>query len=104
MRLGLAPSLGVATLLCSTVAAAEPTVSATPAAPVAPAAAAVPPAGSQVGPLPVLAGFRDGFFVRDEHDNFRLYLRARLNLDFNAFFGPGVADVTAPDGGAALTP
>jgi hypothetical protein len=51
-----------------------------------------------------LAGFQDGFFLRHAEDWFRLYPRARLNLDFNSSFGPGVTALRATDGGTALGP
>ena len=51
-----------------------------------------------------LAGFQDGFFLRHAQDWFRLYPRARLNLDFNSSFGPGVSELRAVDGGTALGP
>lgn len=64
-------------------------------------ARAEPDAPAPSGPL---AGFNDGFFIRDPSDNFRLYPRARVNVDFHGFFGPGVADVPAADGGVGLSP
>jgi hypothetical protein len=51
-----------------------------------------------------LAGFQDGFFLRDAHDWFRLYPRARLNVDLNGSAGPGVTELKAADGGTALGP
>jgi hypothetical protein len=51
-----------------------------------------------------LAGFQDGFFLRDAHDWFRLYPRARLNLDLNGSAGPGVYSLKGVDGGTALGP
>lgn len=51
---------------------------------------------------PPLAGFNGGFFLRDAHDNFRLYPRGRVQVDFNSYFGEGVSKVLAPDGGNAL--
>ena len=65
-------------------------------------------AAAQPAPAPdppaVLAGFQEGFFLRDAHDWFRLYPRARLNLDLNGSLGPGVSELKAVDGGTALTP
>jgi hypothetical protein len=51
---------------------------------------------------PPLAGWHDGFFLRDSHDYFRLYPRARLQLDFNSFFGAGVDEIAAADDGNSL--
>src|SRR4051812_930095 len=60
---------------------------------------------SDEGPAFVpLAGFNDGFYLRDSHDNFRLYPRGRLNLDWYSSMGPGVSEVKATDGSAALAP
>jgi hypothetical protein len=84
MRFRWAPLAGVAALLLSSRARAEE-----------------PPPPHQHKPL---AGFRDGFFVRDPDDVFRLYFRGRLNLDGYGFLGPGVSSVSAPDGGTALVP
>lgn len=40
-----------------------------------------------------LAGFRSGlFYLRDASDEFRLYLRGRLQFDEYNYFGPGVPD------------
>ena len=49
-----------------------------------------------------LAGWHGSFFLRDPHDNFRLYPRGRLHIDFNGFAGPGVSSVKGVDGGTAL--
>jgi hypothetical protein len=51
-----------------------------------------------------LAGFREGFFVRDRHDYARFYPRFRINLDFMSSLGPHVADLKGADGGVALAP
>jgi hypothetical protein len=51
-----------------------------------------------------LAGFQDGFFLRERHDWFRIYPRARLNLDLNGSVGPGVSQLKGADGGTALGP
>jgi hypothetical protein len=75
----------LALLLCPSLAAAEEPVTTPPAA-------------------KPLAGFHDGFFVRDRQDIFRLYFRGRFNLDAYGFAGPGVAALSAPDGGTALVP
>lgn len=42
-----------------------------------------------------LAGFRNGlFFLRDRHDDFRLYPQARAQVDGFSYFGPGVSHTT----------
>src|SRR4249919_1854759 len=58
-----------------------------------------PPADTtpaQVAPkdaAPPLAGWHGGlFYLRDENDNFRLYLQARAQVDIYSYFGPGVPD------------
>ncbi|HEY4118659.1 MAG TPA: porin [Byssovorax sp.] len=44
---------------------------------------------------PPLAGYHGGaFYLRDEHDNFRLYLQGRAQIDAYTYFGPGVSDST----------
>jgi len=39
-----------------------------------------------------LAGWHGRFFLRDSEDYFRLYPRARMQLDFHSTFGEGVSD------------
>jgi hypothetical protein len=40
-----------------------------------------------------LAGYHGGvFYLRDPHDNFRLYLQGRAQIDTYTYFGPGVSD------------
>ncbi|MCC6552687.1 MAG: hypothetical protein IT372_06645 [Polyangiaceae bacterium] len=51
-----------------------------------------------------LAGWNGNFFLRDPNDYFRLYPKGRLQADFYSFFGSGVSDVKAADGGNALQP
>jgi hypothetical protein len=80
MHIRWSPALGIAAVLISSTAAAEPADSAP------------------------IAGYRDGFYVRDPGDHFRLYPRVRLNIDAYSFFGPGVADVPADGGGVGLAP
>jgi phosphate-selective porin len=42
---------------------------------------------------PPLAGWHGGlFYLRDENDNFRLYLQGRAQVDLYSYFGPGVPD------------
>ena len=54
-------------------------------------------------PEPVeLAGWADGFFIRDAKDYFRFFPRALLQTDVYGFAGPGVAAVPAVDGGVGL--
>ena len=45
-----------------------------------------------------LAGWHNGyFFLRDRHDNFRLYLQGRLQVDSVLYFGPGVPESSLKD-------
>src|SRR5580700_8880119 len=40
------------------------------------------------------SGWHSGtFFLRDENDNFRLYVQGRVHVDFVSFFGPGVGSL-----------
>ncbi|HEY4122957.1 MAG TPA: porin, partial [Byssovorax sp.] len=67
----------------------------------------VPVATTEVGDDPSrwpLAGWNKVFFLRDSHDWFHLYPGGRVNVDADAFFGPGVSDTLAPDGGNGLQP
>ncbi|WP_231511332.1 porin [Chondromyces apiculatus] len=48
------------------------------------------------------AGWHDVFFLRGLGDTFRLYPMARLHLDAHTFFGAGVDDFAATEGGNAL--
>lgn len=59
-------------------------------------------AASQAVKEPPLAGWHEGFFLRDPGDHFRLYPRGRLHLDFHSF--PGQPTGTAAEGGAAMQP
>jgi len=50
-----------------------------------------PPPESEIPPP--LAGWHGGlFYLRDEHDNFRLYFQGRSQIDVYSYFGPGVPD------------
>lgn len=49
-----------------------------------------------------LAGWHGSFYIRDPHDWIRAYPKARVHIDYNGFFGPGVTDIKAADGGNAL--
>jgi phosphate-selective porin len=74
---------------------AEPPPGASPAA--APITdAPPPPPEAPVEPIvapPPLAGWHGGlFYLRDENDDFRLYLQGRAQVDFYSYFGPGVPD------------
>lgn len=52
-----------------------------------------PPKAEADGPPPPLAGWHGGvFYLRDEHDNFRLHIQGRMQLDGFSYFGPGVSD------------
>lgn len=109
MRTLLLPSCAALSLLVAASARAQPADSPPPpTAPLAPTAqpADSPPPAGFIAPAnaPPLAGFHDGFFLRDPRDYFRLYPRARLNLDFYSSFGPGVGAVKAVDGGTAFGP
>lgn len=76
--------------------APEPPAAAPKAFPMEPEVAAPAPSG------PPLAGWHDGFFLRDSNDYFRLYPKGRLHLDFHSFFGPGLHGdngVSASSGG-----
>jgi len=77
-------------------------VEATPAGPAALPAAAMP-APLPAAPIPTnaalgddgnpLAGWHNGvFFLRDQSDDYRLYLQGRAQVDFYSFAGPGVPD------------
>jgi hypothetical protein len=79
MRRGLGAALLSAMLALSTGAAAD-------------APAGAEPAGAEAPQ----AGFRDGFFLRDARDRFRLYPTGLVHLDFYSSFGPGVVDAAAP--------
>lgn len=59
------------------------------------------PSESRDGGRP-LAGWHNGFFIRDPKDYFHIYPRLRIHLDFNSYLGPGVNDVSAADGGNSL--
>ncbi|MEO6602262.1 MAG: porin, partial [Polyangiaceae bacterium] len=42
-----------------------------------------------------LAGYHGGlFYLRDEADNYRLYLQGRAHVDFYSYAGPGVSNAT----------
>jgi phosphate-selective porin len=73
-----------------------PPAPAPPPAPPAPAieTPAPPPAAVEpILPPPPLAGWHGGlFYLRDENDNFRLYLQGRAQVDVYSYFGPGVPD------------
>ncbi len=88
MKLTAMAGLGAATLLCARGALADLSPGLLPPQP-------------EDAPL---AGFHDGFFLRDQDDNFRLYPRGRINIDMYGFAGPGVSQVKAADGSTALAP
>ena len=76
--------------------------------PVPPTAAAPPPMEAPAPPPPEvhdqsplatdahpMAGYHNGvFYLRDENDNFRLYVQGRAQVDAYSFFGPGVPDTS----------
>lgn len=57
---------------------------------------------SQAVKEPPLAGWNNGFFLRDPGDYFRFYPRGRLQLDFHSF--PGAPTGTAAEGGVEMQP
>jgi phosphate-selective porin len=64
-----------------------------PPAPATEIPPAAPPPAPDFTPPPPLAGWHGGlFYLRDENDNFRLYLQGRSHVDFYSYFGPGVPD------------
>jgi Phosphate-selective porin O and P len=56
-----------------------------------------------VSAMPILAGWNNGFFLRDADNYFTLFPTALIQTDFYSFFGPGVSAVPAPSGGAGLS-
>jgi phosphate-selective porin len=76
--------------------APEPPPPAPSPAPTTDAAPAPPPPAPSPEPAvapPPLAGWHGGvFYLRDENDNFRLYLQGRAQVDFYSYFGPGLPD------------
>lgn len=121
MRIAISSLVGMAFLLSTANASAQPQPGpADPpiASPVAPSDAPPepPPPGANAGGHPAppepsatpfsseqadqwegedelpLAGWHGRFFLRDPEDYFRLYPRARMQLDFHSTFGPGVSD------------
>ncbi|MBK8252802.1 MAG: hypothetical protein IPK82_09055 [Polyangiaceae bacterium] len=51
---------------------------------------------------PPIAGWNNGFFIRDPGDHFRFYPRGRLHLDFHSY--PGAPTGSASEGGVDLQP
>ena len=51
---------------------------------------------------PPVAGWSDGFYLRDPGDHFRFYPRGRIQLDFHSF--PGAPTGAAPEGGVEMQP
>jgi hypothetical protein len=93
--------------LASAAALAQPPAAApVAAAPVAaaPAAVASPvtPQGESPDERMDLAGFRDGFFIRDARDIFRLYPHLLVEADVNTSFGPGVSRIPGTAGDTSL--
>ncbi len=71
--------------------------------PAAPAAfAAAPPDSPASDKGAPLAGYHGDFYIRNAEDWIRIYPKGRVQIDFNSYFGPGVHDITAADGGNAL--
>ncbi|MEO7329734.1 MAG: porin, partial [Minicystis sp.] len=94
-----------------TVAADAPPLPPPPGGPVAapepppPLPSSFPMDGSsRAAEGPGFAGWHGAFFIRDPKDYLRIYPKLRINLDFNGYFGAGVSQVTAVDGGTALKP
>ena len=87
-----------------------------PGAPPAPPPPGPAPPPPQANPAPVfsgeaspqalekppIAGWNEGFFLRDPGDNFRLYPRGRIHLDFHSF--PGAPVAPASEGGVDMMP
>ncbi|HEY2515757.1 MAG TPA: porin, partial [Polyangiaceae bacterium] len=47
-------------------------------------------------PSAPLSGWYNGtFFLRDQEDNFRLYVQGRVHVDYSSFYGPGVQELPA---------
>jgi Phosphate-selective porin O and P len=120
MRIAISAVVGMTVTLSGAAALAQPAVApglaAVPPA-VSPAVSSNMPAVSPISPVvapappPVLAeehidlvGFRDGFFLRDGRDIFRLYPHLLAETDFNSSFGPGTSTVAAPDVASGLEP
>jgi hypothetical protein len=123
MRIAISAVVGMTLTLSGAIARAQPAPPAVDAAPHADAPPpAPPPPGSEAPPeapaaLPSpfpqegesgergeLVGWRDGFFIRDAHDYFRLYPRAMVQTDFYSFFGPGTTSTPKPEQDIGLKP
>ena len=130
MRIAISGASGIAALLITAAAAGQgpaatakpppPAPKSKPAAhpdapppPPPPGLAPPPPApvappvftnenASQTVKEPPLAGWANGFFLRDPGDYFRFYPRGRLHLDFHSF--PGAPTGTASEGGVEMQP
>lgn len=61
-------------------------------------------ARSSGGDGPPLAGWHGRFFLRDKDDHFRLYPGGMMQVDFQAWAGPGVDGSARSAGGAGLPP
>jgi hypothetical protein len=127
MRIAISALVGMTVTLSTAFARAQgapppapPAVAADPAPSEVPPAP--PPAGAAPAPEPPpavpspfpegespdermdLAGWRDGFFLRDSRDIVRFYPHLLAETDFYSSFGPGVSAVKAPDVAAGLKP
>lgn len=127
MRIAISGAAGIAALLITASSAAQargpakrPAPRPRPAAhpdapPVPPPPGLAPPPPAPVQPPaftsesasqavkePPIAGWSDGFFLRDPGDYFRFYPRGRLQLDFHSF--PDAPTGTAGEGGVDLQP
>jgi hypothetical protein len=104
---GVTVTLAAATALAQTPADAPPPPPPPGAQPAPEPPAAVPspfpPEGESADERMDVAGWRDGFFIRDSRDNFRFYPHALIQADFYSSFGPGVHPDTA-NGQAPLAP
>jgi hypothetical protein len=128
MRIVISALVGTALTSFGALALAQPAEQAPPArAPSIAAASDAPPAPPQPGSSaeldlppgqpspfpqeslldrrnegPLLAGWSDGFYLRDQNNYFQLFPRALVQTDVYGFFGAGAAAVPATDGGVGL--
>src|SRR6185437_13980377 len=119
MRIATSALVGMALTISSASALAQSSGAQAPpiggSAPPAAAPSPPPPASAAPGsPAPPqyepreervdIAGWQDGFYLRDPHDPARFYPHLLAEADFYSSFGPGVTSVSAPDVAAGLKP
>ena len=106
MRIAFSALVGMTVTLSSAAALAQPPAPAP--APEPPASVSPPstPEGESPDEHMDLAGWRDGFFVRDARDMFRFYPHLLAEADVNTSFGPGVSNIpgSAGDTSTGLQP